>query len=136
MLPHATKYGLRMIAMNSRDYHGSTPYTAEELADLASPDLEVQALAVRRWGREVAMFIAYVCGALDISPVFGEGEKKAGGLVLMSWSLSGLAPMGILGDPRTLEGGLEATLAPYLRKVILYGEHNETGFWLRPDLCS
>lgn len=121
MLPYAAKHGLRLITMNSRDYRESTPYTAEELADLANPDVEVQASAVRRWGREVALFLVYVCKVLHVPPVICQGSKKTGGLVLTTWSLSGVAAMSILGDARTLGDGLADTLAPYLRKVVLYG---------------
>ena len=121
MLPYASKYGLRMITMDNRDYRGSTPYSDEEVADLTSSDVEVQASAVRRWGREVALFLAYVSKTLDIPPVTGEGAKRTGGLVLATWSLSVMAAFSILGDPRTLGDELAATLAPYLRKVILYG---------------
>lgn len=121
MLTHASKYGLRMITMNCRDYRGSSPYTAEELAELHNPDVEVAASTVRRWGREVALFLAYVCQTLRIPATTGQGVKQDGGLVLVTWSLSGIAAMSILGDPRTVGTDLESTVARYLRKVILYG---------------
>ncbi|GJE91098.1 hypothetical protein PsYK624_072470 [Phanerochaete sordida] len=120
MLPLAPKHGLRLITMNSRDYRGSTPYTTEELADMTSPDIEVQASAVRRWGREVAQFLAYVCQTLRIPATVGAENKQAGGLVLAVWSLSGAAALALLGDPRTMGTELTSTLAPYLRKIILY----------------
>lgn len=121
LLPVGPKYGIRVIIMNSRDYRGSTPYTAEELAQLASPDIETQALAVRRWGREVAQFLAYVCRSLGISPAAGgRNSKDSDGLVLATWSLSGVAALSILGDPETMGKDLTNTLAPYLRKIILY----------------
>ena len=130
MLPYAPKYGLRMITMNSRDYRRSTPYTAEELADLTSSDVEVQASGVRRWGREIGLFLAYVCKTMDILPVTGEGAKQTGGLVLATWSLSCMAGLSILGDSRTLGGELATMLAPYLHKIILYGA------WQLVHACS
>lgn len=120
MLPHASRHGIRIITMNCRDYRGSTPYTAEELAQFASPDLEVQALTVRRWGQEVALFLAYVCQTLDVPLITIDGAQKRGGLVLVTWSLSSIAAMSILGDRRTLGDDLSGVLAPYLRKVVLY----------------
>ncbi|EKM49951.1 uncharacterized protein PHACADRAFT_130381 [Phanerochaete carnosa HHB-10118-sp] len=120
MLPLASKYGLRIITMNSRDYRDSTPYTAEELSHMTSPDLNVQASAVRRWGREVALFLAYVCQTLRVPAIAGEGVRKEGGLVLTAWSLSGITILSILGDSQTLGSDLTAALAPYLRKVVLY----------------
>ncbi|EKM49942.1 uncharacterized protein PHACADRAFT_264395 [Phanerochaete carnosa HHB-10118-sp] len=119
MLPYASKYGLRIITMNNRDYHGSTPYTDEELAHLTNPDVEVQAYAMRRWGRELALFLAYVCQTLHIPAVASDGAKE-GGLVLVAWSMGGIAAVSILGDPRTMGSDLTTTLAPYLSKVVLF----------------
>ncbi|GJE91026.1 hypothetical protein PsYK624_071740 [Phanerochaete sordida] len=109
-----------MITINCRDYRGSSPYTAEELAELHNPDIEVAASTVRRWGREIALFLAYVCQTMGIPATTGKGAKEDGGLVLVTWSLSGIAALSILGDPRTLGNGLANTLPQYLRKVILY----------------
>ncbi|GJE91024.1 hypothetical protein PsYK624_071720 [Phanerochaete sordida] len=120
MLPLAAKHGLRIITMNNRDYRGSSPYTPEELADFRNPDVEVQASAVRRWGREVGQFLAYVCQTLHIPATVNDGAKQAGGVTLLTWSLSCIAPLAILGDARTLGDGLAGTLAPYFRRVILY----------------
>lgn len=38
MLPFASANNLRLVLVNKRDYRGSTPYSQEELKDLASPD--------------------------------------------------------------------------------------------------
>ncbi|EKM53109.1 uncharacterized protein PHACADRAFT_259282 [Phanerochaete carnosa HHB-10118-sp] len=126
MGPYASKYGMRMIAFNERDYPGSTPYTKEELAQITSPDVEVQAHAVRRWGLEFAQFLAYICKTLDIPAVSGEGAKKQGGLVVVAWSACGVAATAMLGDPQTMGSDLTAALAPYLRKVVIYGAHQSS----------
>ncbi|GJE91053.1 alpha/beta hydrolase [Phanerochaete sordida] len=116
LLPQASAHGLRIITMNNRDYAGSTPYTDTELAELISPDTEVQASAVRRWGGEVAAFVHFVCTTLQV-PAATSGS---GGVVLYAESLSSIAALAILGDPRTTSPELRAVLAPYLRKVVLY----------------
>ncbi|EKM53111.1 uncharacterized protein PHACADRAFT_124572 [Phanerochaete carnosa HHB-10118-sp] len=133
MLPYASKYGLRIITMNNRGYHGSTPYTEEELAHLASPDVEVQAHGVRRLGQETAQFLAYVCQTLRIPVATGEGAKKEGGLVLVAWSMYGTVAVSILGDPRTMGSDLTATLAPYLRTVVFLDSPSAT-FGVFPDI--
>lgn len=108
--------------MNMRDYRGSTPYSPEELAHMTSPDIEVQTSAVRRFGQEIAKFILYVCETKDIPEIAIDGERKSGGVALMTWSLSNIASLAILGDPETLgEGKLKSTMARYYRKAILYG---------------
>lgn len=110
--------------MNNRDYRRSTPYSTDELADFTSVDTEVQASAVRRWGTEIAQFLAYLCSTLHIPNTVTERGKKVGGLTLITWSLSGMAALSLLGDPRTMGEKLTSTIAPYLRKVILYGAYN------------
>lgn len=121
MLPVAPKHGLRIITMNGRDYRGSTPYTDEELADMTSPDIDVQATAVRRWGHEVALFVVYVCQRLGI-PATTRDNPATGGLVFVAWSLSGVAILSMLGDPQTMGNEVTRALAPYLRKIVLYGQ--------------
>ncbi|GJE91645.1 hypothetical protein PsYK624_077950 [Phanerochaete sordida] len=120
MLPHAAKHGLRIIAMNSRDYSESTPYTPDELSDFTSHRADVQDAAVRRWGFEICSFLAYVCSQLAIPRVTGLAEKKRGGLVLLTWSLSNMAAAAVLGDTRTMGDKLTSRLAPYLRMIVLY----------------
>lgn len=120
MLPLAPQYGLRIITMNLRDHYGSSSYTPEELADTQSPDLDAQASAVRRYGCDVASFLVYVCKAKKISPIHVEDGKKSGGLILAPWSLSNIAPLAILGDPKTLDER-HAVLSRYMRKVVVYG---------------
>ncbi|GJE91054.1 alpha/beta hydrolase [Phanerochaete sordida] len=116
LLPLASRYGLRIITVNSRDYAGSTPYTDEELPDLANPDTNIQAVAVRRWGTETARFVRFACETLGLHAT----ANGAGGVVLVTWSMSGIAALSILGDSRTMDQDLGASLAPYLRKVVLY----------------
>lgn len=105
-----------------RDYRGSTPYSAEEVAHITSTDVEVQTSAVRRFGQEIANFLLYVCETKGIPEVTMDGEEKSGGFALMTWSLSNIGLLAILGDPDTLGNGkMKSTLARYLRKTILYG---------------
>lgn len=121
MLPFASKYGLRIITMNLRDHYESSPYSDEDLAEMAHPDPAVQAVAVQKHGREVASFLLHVCDTFSIPCRAVHREKECGGLVLVSWSLSNIATMAILGDPATLIGSQELKLSRFLREVVLYG---------------
>ncbi|GJE91029.1 hypothetical protein PsYK624_071770 [Phanerochaete sordida] len=116
MLPLAGAYSLRIIAMNNRDYAGSTPYTDAELADLVDNDVEVQAAAVRRLGRETASFLRFVCERLEVLPI----TTGSGGVVLVAEGLANISALAILGDVRTMGPELSAALGPYLRKVMLF----------------
>ncbi|GJE91030.1 hypothetical protein PsYK624_071780 [Phanerochaete sordida] len=127
-LPVAGRYGLRIIAMNNRDYRGSTPYTDEELADFVDLDIEVQAAAVRRWGRETACFLRFVCETLGVPPA----RDGAGGVALMAEGVGNTSVFAMLGDARTMGAELSAALAPYLRKVLLFDSSSPT-YGIYPD---
>lgn len=116
--------------MNMRDYRGSTPYSQNELVDMTSPDLDVQTSAVRRWSQEISRFLLYICQTKNIPEVVVKGDGKSGGVVLMTWSLSNIGSLAILGDPAT-SGNEALTLARHLRKIILYG----TSVWYESQ-CS
>lgn len=121
LLPHASAYGLRIFTMNMRDYRGSSKYSAEELAAMQSPDTALHAAAVRQFGRDVAWFLTYVCTTQGVPPLVLEGDRRTGGVALVTWSLSNMALLAILGDPGTLDSTSAAVLTRYLRKVVLYG---------------
>lgn len=121
MLPIAATHGLRIFTMNMRDYRDSSPYTDEELDAMSSPDIEVQASVVRGIGQDIANFMAYVCKTKGIPRLVRDGERKTGGVVLMTWSRSNIGLLSILGDPRTLEGETKDILSLYVRKMVLYG---------------
>lgn len=122
MLPFGPKYHLRLIALNMRDYHGSTPYTDEEVADFLNADVEVQTSAVRMFARELAQFLEFVCKRLAIPPIKTGSGGPSGGLVCLTWSMSGMGLVSMLGDPATLGDEQKAELSPFLRKVVLYGK--------------
>ncbi|GJE91644.1 alpha/beta hydrolase [Phanerochaete sordida] len=133
MLPHAATYGFRIIAMNSRDYSGSTPYTPDELSDYTSHNLDKQAAAVRRWAHEIGCFLVHVCSSLRIPRARALPRGQIGGLIMVAWSLSTMAALAMLGDARSLGEELSSQLALYLRKVILYDPSSRTA-GVHPDL--
>ncbi|KIP10561.1 hypothetical protein PHLGIDRAFT_495392 [Phlebiopsis gigantea 11061_1 CR5-6] len=120
LLPHAPAYGLRIFTMNMRDYHGSSTYSAEEVAAMDGPDPALHAAAMRRFGRDIAGFLTYVCTTQGVPPLAIAGGRKTGGVALVTWSLSNIAPLAILGDPDTLDGDSATVLAAYLRTMVLY----------------
>lgn len=122
MFAHASQHSLRIITVNMRDYSGSTPYTKEQLAELLDKDIEVQNRAVRRYGHEIASFLAFVCTTLGIFPVTTKGMKRLAGLVLMTWSLSAMGFVSMFGDREVLSQDTKSTLSPFLRTVIVYGK--------------
>jgi hypothetical protein len=115
-----------MISMNMRDYAGSTPYTPSERAEVGSPDLEVQSNAIRRRAREISAFLLFLCKTLNIPPLSMSDEAggengRAGGFVLLCWSLANMFLTSMLGDPMTLDEPTKSALSPFWRKAIIYG---------------
>lgn len=123
MFPHARAHGIRLISMNMRDYTGSTPYSSEERDELESQDLSIQRAAIRRMAREVSSFLVFVCTELKIlRRERMEDGAVTGGFVLVSWSLGNLFVASLLGDPHALDDATKATVEPFWRKVVMYGE--------------
>ena len=124
MLPYASKYELRIIAVNTRSHGGSTPYTDDELAEFASSDVEIQTSAVRKFGREVGSFMVFACTSLGIPAVTVLDGQKRGGLAFLTWSLSNMGLLSILGDPKTLDDAQKTVLQRYLRTAFAYGAYS------------
>ena len=107
--------------MNMRDYRGSSTYSPEEIAGLKSSNPELEAAAGRQFARDVAGFLTYVCTTQGVPPLAVDGDRKTGGVALVTWSLSNIALLSIMGDPDTLDATSAAVLARYMRTAVLYG---------------
>ena len=123
MFPHASKYGLRFISMNTRDYAGSTPYTDDEIAEFASSDVNVQVSALHNLGREFGAFMVFVCTSLGIPATTVRDGQTRGGLALLTWSFSTIGLLSIFGDPETLDDEQKSILQPYLRTAFVFGAY-------------
>ena len=122
MLTYASRYGLRIIAMNLRDYQGSMPCTTAEIAELSNPGPAAQVSAVREFGKEISGFMMHVCTTLAIPAIQVVQGKKTGGLVILGWSMSTIAINAILGDSRSLREHEKRVLSLYVRKAIYHGK--------------
>ncbi|KAH8116198.1 hypothetical protein DFH11DRAFT_1725694 [Phellopilus nigrolimitatus] len=118
LAPRAAAHGLRVIALNRRDYAGSTPLAPAELAALRGPD---PAPFLRARGLELARFLAWVVAEKRIPPARADrGGGGAGGLALLGWSLGNVTTLAFLGHLRTYPRALVDALEPYLRTFFLY----------------
>ncbi|KAJ7090984.1 hypothetical protein C8R44DRAFT_990589 [Mycena epipterygia] len=111
---HAHKNNLRTIFWNRRDYHGSTKYTDDELADMRAGRKSFQdRLAIR-----TAWFFQHLTENDNIPKV--TSDRKAGGIILVGWSSGNSATLALLADPAVLPKPLYETLEPHLRSLVLY----------------
>lgn len=68
LMPMAAMHDLRIIALNRRDYEGSTPFTAAELDDLLSDNDAKHRQFLQARGLEIARFLVWVIDELKIPP--------------------------------------------------------------------
>lgn len=74
MLQHASMHNLRLVAVNRRDYPGSSPFSARELDSLAN--VETQASAVQALGYQLATFVRGFIQEVGISPTKLQDGKR------------------------------------------------------------
>ena len=119
LFPAAQTHNLRIIALNRRDYVGSTPYSPAELSVLTAGDDEHFAFLHAR-GLEIARFLVYVVKELKIPPV--SADKKEGGLAVLGWSLGNVTTLAFLSYLKTYPSEVIQALNSYLRSFFLFGK--------------
>jgi pimeloyl-ACP methyl ester carboxylesterase len=111
----AHRANLRVVVWNRRDYHGSTKYTDEELADLnAGRQIHQDRLAL-----QIASFLEYFIQAKD-TPKLGS-DRKTGGFILMGWSFGNATTLSLFANPEAISQNLYELIEPYVMSLVLYG---------------
>lgn len=84
-LPEGRRKGIRLIALNRRDFPGSTPYSQEELADLKSPKVDLTRFLVflRKRSMEIIGFIHHITQKLGLPTTDPDGR---GNISILGWS--------------------------------------------------
>ncbi|THH03632.1 hypothetical protein EW145_g6133 [Phellinidium pouzarii] len=103
---------IRVIALNRRDYVGSTPFTPNELALLYSKDEEKQKQFLHDRGLEIARFLVWVIDELKI---------PEGRLALAGWSLGSITTLAFLRHLPSYPEDIISKLTPYLKTFFIYG---------------
>ncbi|KAG6867737.1 hypothetical protein C0993_011819 [Termitomyces sp. T159_Od127] len=111
MLTVASKKGTRFVALNRRDYPGSTAYRPEELHIVVSDvtDEEKHAEFQAR-GIEIATFIDNFIKKNNLPPI--SKDQKAGGIILLGWSLGSATALSTIANARALPSDTVARLDP------------------------
>ena len=126
LFPVAHSQCLRVIALNKRDYKGSTLYSADELAALCGSDCSTEDAVKAQeafWGdrgREIALFLMRLTKKENIPKMNKEGNK--GGIVLLAWSLGSLTTLAFLANLRTYSTKAREILSSHLCAFLIYGK--------------
>ena len=123
LFPVAKTRGLRLVAVNWRDYPGSTPYSPAELdAFGAAGSPEIQEAAMREEGFQLARFLESFIAKEKIPPIARDRDgKRTGGLSVMAWSLGNVNLLPLMANAYLLEGDTKALLQLYLRTFLHFG---------------
>lgn len=109
------------MAVNLRDYPGSSRFTASELDPLGKSDKESQALLYKARGHELASFLIWFIRNEKIPPLITEEGKATGGLSLLSWSWGTTMTISMLAHAESLPLEFQELLDKYWRSHIAFG---------------
>ncbi|KAK7453506.1 hypothetical protein VKT23_011783 [Stygiomarasmius scandens] len=108
---HARSY--RMIAINRREYPGSTPYTEEELKIFAEgPDDATRTKLLMTEGSNLALLLDGLIQSLSL--------PLAGGVAVVGWSLGNLYALLLLASITSLPQDTKERLGKFVNRAILW----------------
>lgn len=110
---------LRIVAVNRRDYPGSTPLTQEDTTVLASGSDEQKAAFLKARGVEVATFVTRFVERNKLPPV--SPDRKTGGFALLGWSLGNAIALSAVANVDSLPPAAQTLWASGMRSLILHG---------------
>ncbi|KDR73326.1 hypothetical protein GALMADRAFT_142438 [Galerina marginata CBS 339.88] len=109
--------GIRFIALNRRNYPGSSPFTPEELDVVLKGTEEEKDAWMKDRGHEVGKFISQIIQEKNLPPISPDG--KAGGIVLLGWSLGVGETNAAIAHADTLASSIRDRLKSYIRAYVL-----------------
>ena len=114
------KHNTRVIALNRRDYIGTTLFSDRELAQISENSTQEQhETFLRERGEEIAKFLVWIIKELKIPLASDSGD---GGLSLLGWSLGNIFTLAFMGHLHLYPTSCIETLEPYFRTFFIYGE--------------
>ncbi|KAH9937978.1 Alpha/Beta hydrolase protein [Amylocystis lapponica] len=121
MFQYAASFNLRLVALNSRDYPGSTPYSPQELRDLkGSP--EVQRGEIQKRGLELAAFIHWFIDTEEIPPVSLTSTPGVltGGFSVLGWSAGNFHTLSMVGNANAIPEDTRSLFENYFRTLVIF----------------
>jgi len=122
ILPLASSRGLRLIALNRRDYAPTTLLSDDELLELKSDDPVVRDKFLHDRGMEIALFTCNIIEELGLPPVTQDGQN--GGVAWLGYARGNAFTVATVAAALSLPASLEMRLRSYLRRLIIYGSFN------------
>lgn len=120
MFQYAAENNMRLVAINLRDYPGSTPFSPSELDALRS-DKAGQATFISDRGMELSRFLEWFILGHDLPPkALSHKSEAAGGLSILGWSLGSCSVMSMLASAHALPEASRKLLDMHLRSFIVY----------------
>ncbi|KAI9066194.1 hypothetical protein FKP32DRAFT_1566413 [Trametes sanguinea] len=113
----ATLANIRFVAINRRDYPGSTPYTPEEMQTIISGSYDEKVAFVKARGLELASFVDQFIVRNNIPPISKEG--KHGGFALIGWSYGSFVALSAVANVGSLDTPARARWAAHMRALVL-----------------
>jgi len=119
LLPLASKFNLRFVAVTRRDYVGSTPFSQEELDSLRNGDMKTKKDFLKQRALEVALFMDKFITQNGVPKASAGGTE--GGIALAGWSIGNVTGLSVVALAKDFPKDLTDRLEPYFKSLILYG---------------
>ncbi|KAK7055262.1 hypothetical protein R3P38DRAFT_2846065, partial [Favolaschia claudopus] len=131
----AAKQNIRLVAVNRRQYEGSTPYAgAEGFIPITGSDEEKAGFLASR-GIELANFVSTFIEKNELPPISADG--KTGGVAFLSWSAGSTLPCAAIANIGSLSADAQARFKSHLRAHVMYETPSlALGLPLPPDNWS
>lgn len=110
---------IRIVAVNRRDYPGSTPLATEDTAILASGSDDQKSAFLKARGVEIATFIDLFVERNRVPPISADGQT--GGFALLGWSLGNAIALSAVANVDSLPSAAQDRWASGMRALILHG---------------
>ncbi|KAL0573129.1 hypothetical protein V5O48_008832 [Marasmius crinis-equi] len=120
----AHAYNLRVVALNRRGYHGSTPFSDQEIDAVRGPAESDARKFFERLGLHLSLFLEKFVREEKVPPVLGRGK---GGIAVMGWSLGGLFANALFANPDAMSEERYELLEGCIKDLVLYDPGNSLG---------
>jgi len=120
-LPEAKKKGIRLIALNRRQFPESTPYSEEELAFLKQPNFDrtKSLVFMQKRSFELIGFVHHAIEKLSLPALSSDG---VGNITILAWSLGNIYSFSIMGcfNDSELPVPFKKTVKECISSIILF----------------
>ena len=122
LFPLAKQHKLRIVALNRRDYDGSSLFSPAELRVLNGPDSLAHADFLNARGSEIANFLAWLVNKENMQLIsVHDDNKQSGGVVVLGWSAGNITTVAFLANMDTYPDPVRSVLDSHIRAQFIYG---------------